>query len=310
MVDSPRGGIQGSGQSDLKAVCWTEMNKRTETPPRSISTMPPGDISWFGLPRHRARLLLLFLTVTLGSFGLWMFVSNRSHAPNFEWKEIGTYPHDTTSFTQGLLWHNGFVYESTGHEGQSRIRKVDLKSGNVVVDRKLDSAFFGEGIAVAGNKIVQLTWQNRVGIVYDLDLTELNRFRLDDDAWGLTFDGQQLIMSDGTSTLRFLNTDDYSVVREVTVRLGARRVGYLNELEYINGLIYANVWQTDEIVVIQPKDGMVVGRIDLRELYPFRKRNSDDAVMNGIAIHPEKGTLLVTGKYWPKIHELQVTLPR
>lgn len=272
--------------------------------------MAARDTSWFGLPRHRARLLVLFLTVTLGSFGLWIFLSTRSQVPTYEWKVVETWPHDTTSFTQGLLWHNGHLYESTGHKGQSRIRKVELETGKVLLDRKLDSSFFGEGIAVAGDRIVQLTWQNRVGIVYDLELNEVNRFRLEDDAWGLTFDGQHLIMSDGTSTLRFLDPKDYSVVREVTVRFGRNRVGYLNELEYINGLVYANVWQSDDIVVIEPKEGIVVGRIDLRELYPYRTRESEDAVMNGIAIEPERGTLLVTGKYWPKIYELQVSLPQ
>ncbi len=258
------------------------------------------------MPRERWPLLALFLTITIGSFVVWSFFSRQPDIDEYTFEVVNTYPHDTTSFTQGLVYRDGFLYESTGQLGESKIRKVDLKTGTPLISKDLEPKFFGEGLALVKDRLVQLTWQNRVGIVYDLELNELSRFKLDDDAWGLTYDGVHLIMSDGTSTLRFLNPETYKVELEVMVRHGNGRVGDLNELEYINGLIYANVWKSDLIYLIRPEDGKVVGRINLRTLYPFNDRASSEDVLNGIAINPESGKLLVTGKDWPKVYEINV----
>lgn len=267
-------------------------------------------VSVFGpvwsMPRERWPLLALFLTITIGSFVVWSFFSRQPDIDEYTFEVVNTYPHDTTSFTQGLVYRDGFLYESTGQLGESKIRKVDLKTGTPLISKDLEPKFFGEGLALVKDRLVQLTWQNRVGIVYDLELNELSRFKLDDDAWGLTYDGVHLIMSDGTSTLRFLNPETYKVELEVMVRHGNGRVGDLNELEYINGLIYANVWKSDLIYLIRPEDGKVVGRINLRTLYPFNDRASSEDVLNGIAINPESGKLLVTGKDWPKVYEINV----
>ena len=263
------------------------------------------ETGWFGIPRERIPLLVLFVSVTLGTFFVWSWFSRKPDLDEYTYELVATHPHDTRSFTQGLLFHKGHLYESTGRLGESRLRKIDLKSGEVVKNVDLDPDLFGEGLALVGDRLVQVTWQNRVGIVYDLDLNEIERFRTDDDCWGLTFDGRQLILSDGTSTLRFLNPATFEVEREVSVHRGGSRLGNINELEYINGLIYANVWKEDSIYQIQPHDGKVLGRIDLRDLYPYNDRKSSEEVLNGIAIHPGTGNLLVTGKYWPQVYEIK-----
>lgn len=279
-----------------------KIKRREETP---VPAPPPVEPVW-SIPRERLPLLILFLTITIGSFVVWTLFSRQPYVDEYTYEIVNTYPHDKTSFTQGLLYRDGFLYESTGQIGESKIRKVDLKTGVPAISKDLDPKFFGEGLAMVDDQLVQLTWQNRVGIVYDLELNELSRFKLDDDAWGLTYDGVNLIMSDGTSTLRFLNPKTFAVEREVMVRLGNGRLGDLNELEYINGLVYANVWKSDLIFMIRPADGKVVGRIDLRSLYPYRERASSEDVLNGIAINPGPGTLLVTGKDWPNVFEIKV----
>ncbi len=259
------------------------------------------------LPPRRWGLLALFLAVTIGSLVVWGFTARRSNLDEYSYEKIASYPHDIGSFTQGLVYLDGHLYESTGQIGRSKVRKIELKTGRVVIDHDLDPTFFGEGLARVDDTLVQLTWQNRVGIVYDLDLSEVKRFRLEDDAWGLTFDGQHLIMSDGTSTLSFLNPETFKVERQVMVRREGSRMGDINELEYINGLVYANVWKEESIYQINPEDGKVVGRIDLHGLLPWDERPSPtDSVLNGIAIHTESGNLLVTGKNWPKVFEIRL----
>lgn len=271
--------------------------------------MPAASVSG-GLSPHRKFLLVLFVLITVGSFLVWSLFSRRANIETYVYEQVASYPHDATSFTQGLLWHNGHLYESTGHYGKSRIRKVELESGTPVIDKKLDDKHFGEGLALVKDRLIQLTWQKHIGIVYDLDLNKLDEFRLPgDEAWGLAYDGQELIMSDGSSTLRFLDPETYEVKREVTVHHGRTRVGYLNELEYVNGLLFANVWRTDDVMIISPEDGSVVGRLDLRELYPYQERKSREDVLNGIAYRPETNTFLVTGKHWPNVFELKISRP-
>ena len=220
---------------------------------------------------------------------------------------VNTYPHDPGAFCQGLAFADGFLYEGTGMYGRSSLRRVDLESGKVLNYRSLSARFFGEGITISGDQIIQLTWRSGVGIVYDKQSFKPKAaFRYTGEGWGITTYGKRLIMSDGTATLRFLDPKTFQVVGRVTVRSRGRPVEELNELEYVEGEIYANVWGSDRIARISPKTGQVLGWIDLAGLLKRRERPSLDAVLNGIAYDPEGKRLFVTGKYWPKLFEIRV----
>lgn len=252
--------------------------------------------------------------ITLGSALLltglgwwWQRVGQREHtAPTFGVTRVHTFPHDPQAFCQGLLYHDGFLYESTGNYGASSLRKVELTTGAVQQQHDLTPDLFGEGIALWHDQIIQLTWKNRQAIVYDrATFAELRRHTYPGVGWGLTSDGQQLIMSDGTATLRFLDPETFQVRRQVTVRDGSRRVTQLNELEYVAGEVYANVWYEDRIARIAPATGQVVGWLDLAGLFPASQRPHPDAVLNGIAYDPRQQRLFVTGKHWPHLFEIQ-----
>jgi glutamine cyclotransferase len=221
------------------------------------------------------------------------------------------WPHDPEAFTQGLLIHNGELFESTGQFGTSWIGIVDINTGKVDKKVILDKQYFGEGIAILNNKIFQLTWQNKVGFVYDLKTyKKLKDFRFDSfakEGWGLTHDNVNLIMSDGTNNLHYLDTVTLEVVKSVKVTDDNGPVKNLNELEYIEGFVFANVWQTNLILKIDPNTGKVVGRIDLSKLASdARKASPQVDVLNGIAWHPETKSVLVTGKNWPNIYILKI----
>lgn len=215
-----------------------------------------------------------------------------------------SYPHDGNAWTQGLFYHNGFFYEGTGLEGQSSLRKVEIASGTVMQRIDLDEDCFGEGIALYGNRIIQLTWQNNRGFVYDHETFQrLDEFTYETEGWGITWDGQHLIMSDGTDVLYYLDPNDYSIVKEVKVTASGNAVDDLNELEYIGGNIYANIWQTHRIAIIQP-DGQVIGWIDLEGILSSADCPSSIDVPNGIAYNPDSNRIYVTGKYWCRLFEL------
>lgn len=217
---------------------------------------------------------------------------------------VASYPHDPSAFTQGLAIEAGRLYEGTGQRGASSLRLVDLESGRVERLLGLPSAYFGEGIAIANGKIYQLTWQSRTGFVYDLETFEsLERFRYTGEGWGLTYDGTHLILSDGTSILRFMDTESFDVVRRLTVEDDGRPVARINELEYVDGEVWANVWYDDRIVRIAPEDGRVLGWLDLAHLYPEAGR---EQVLNGIAYDRDADRLFVTGKNWPRLYEIKV----
>ncbi len=228
--------------------------------------------------------------------------------PVWGFRIVGTYPHDPTAFTQGLVYHDGFLYEGTGLYGQSSIRKVDLKTGRVLQSRSLPQKYFGEGIALFQNRLYQLTWQNQEGFIYDLNFNPVGRFTYQTEGWGLTHDGQRLIMSDGSARLFFLNPRTLRPERTLTVRAAGQPVERLNELEYIQGRIWANVWQTNRIAIIHPQTGNVEAWLDLTGLVLLaRARNPDpDAVLNGIAYDAQNNRLFVTGKLWPFLFEIEV----
>jgi glutaminyl-peptide cyclotransferase len=224
---------------------------------------------------------------------------------------IHTYPHDPKAFTQGLIYVDGHLYESTGLNGRSSLRMVNLTSGEVLQKRDLPDEYFGEGLTDWGSALIQLTWTNHKAFVYDrFSFSPQRTLTYDGEGWGLTHDDAHLILSDGTPYLRFLDPDSFHVVRRLrVVDESGRGVDNLNELEYIHGEIYANIWQTDQIVRISPRTGKIAGRIDLAGIIDKRELQGDGAVLNGIAYDSAGDRLFVTGKLWPKLFEIKV-VPR
>ncbi len=224
---------------------------------------------------------------------------------------VNVYPHDPAAFTQGLAFHKGYLYEGTGISGQSSIRKVELKTGRVLKHQSLAAEHFGEGIAICRNKLIQLTWQSHTAFVYDLQSFRLvQTFSYPTEGWGITCDGNHLIMSDGTAVLRFLNSRTYKMVRQIEVLDRGKSLPNINELEYVKGEIYANVWGTDYIVRISPRTGRVLGWVDLRDLYRYVGAGRNIDVLNGIAYDAKGDRLFVTGKYWPNLFEIRLEAPK
>jgi glutamine cyclotransferase len=231
--------------------------------------------------------------------------------PVLGYRVVATYPHDTEAFTQGLIFYDGQLYEGTGLNGESSLRRVDLASGTVLQRIDLPAEYFGEGIALFNDRIYQLTWQNKIGLIYDrASFTQLGSWSYETEGWGLTHDGSQLIMSDGSDTLRFLDPQTLAVQRSVQVRAEGQPVTRLNELEYIDGQVYANIWQTDMIARIDPQSGAVTAWIDLSGLLPLEERLPNTDVLNGIAYDPATDRLFVTGKRWPKLYEIALVEPQ
>jgi glutaminyl-peptide cyclotransferase len=238
---------------------------------------------------------------------LWCGVLLADSAPVLGYRVVASYPHDPSAFTQGLIFIDGKLYESTGHYGRSTLRRVDLETGRVEQDIRLAPNLFGEGLMYWRGRLVQLTWRERLGIIYDAKTFErLETFRYQGEGWGLTHDERHWIMSDGTDELRFLDPETRNVVRRLKVRAGKRPMHRLNELEYIDGAIWANIWRSDQLVRISPISGEVTAVLDLTALYPANERVSPEAVMNGIAHDAATNRLFVTGKYWPRLYEIQV----
>jgi glutamine cyclotransferase len=229
----------------------------------------------------------------------------------YGYRIVKTYPHDRTAFTQGLEYRDGFLYEGTGMFGRSSVRKIDLESGRVIQRYDLPQPFFGEGITVLNQQILELTWQSQTGFVYDKSsFRVLRSFDYPGEGWGLTNDGKQIYMSDGSPNIRVWDGVTLKEIRRITVKDGATPVTQLNELEWVRGEIYANVWQTDRIARISPVDGRVLGWIDLTGILPKSERPDPDAVLNGIAYDAAGDRLFVTGKLWPKIFEIKLVPKR
>ena len=228
-------------------------------------------------------------------------------------KTVRSWPHDPEAFTQGLDFHEGKLYEGTGVEGKSTLREVVLETGAVVRKIDLPPEFFGEGITVLGDRIYQLTWKSQKGFVYDrATFRRLQEFQYEGEGWGLTNDGTSLIMSNGSAVLKFIDPSTFAVERTITVKDGGRDIPKLNELEMVNGEIYANVWESFSIVRIDPATGAVVGWVDLDGIFSdsdrrrYLKPGQQVDVLNGIAFDEASGRLLVTGKWWPRMYEITV----
>ena len=218
---------------------------------------------------------------------------------------VKAYPHDTGSYTQGLFWHDGSLYESTGLNGKSTFRKVDLQSGKALTKLPFNRKYFVEGSVILGDKLYILTWTNKVIFIYDAATLEYrSTYSYPREGWGLTTDGKSLISSDGSSRIYFL-TPELKFERSINVTLNGRAVRYLNELEWIDGRIWANVYTTDTIVIINPDTGIVEATVDCEGLLPERLRTSDTDVLNGIAVDSE-GRIFLTGKNWPELYEVKL----
>ena len=225
----------------------------------------------------------------------------------YSYDVVNTYPHDPDAFTQGLVFENGALYEGTGLRGRSTLRKVELETGEVLQMRSLPPQFFGEGITIYGDRIAQLTYTSKVGFVYDKGSFELlGEFQYPTQGWGITHDGERLIMSDGTSALHFLDPETFEETGRIQVRDEDGFVTRLNELEYIQGEVWANVWMTDRIAMISPETGQVVGWIDLKGLLSPNDCTGPVDVLNGIAYDAESERLFVTGKLWPRLFEIEL----
>ena len=220
---------------------------------------------------------------------------------------VNIYPHDSNAFTQGLIVSDGKFLESTGQEGFSSLRRVELESGKVLKKVDVPVPYFAEGIALLNGKIYQLTWQQHVGFIYDAQSFErVGQFNYSEEGWGLTTDGKSLILSDGTNQLRFIDPSDFHVIRTINVLDGQTPIRELNELEFVQGEIYANVWHDNRIATIDPQSGRVTAWIDLNGLMPEGELRDPEAVLNGIAYDQANNKLYVTGKLWPRIFEIRV----
>ena len=231
-----------------------------------------------------------------------------AQSPEYTYKVVHAYPHDPTAFTQGLEYHDGFLYEGTGREGHSTLRRVALETGKVLQRIDLAPNYFGEGITVINGRVVQLTYKSQAGFVYDrANFRLLRNFTYAGEGWGLTNDGSTIYMSDGSAQIRFWDPQTLQERKRITVREGGRAIDNLNELEWVHGEIYANIWQTNRIARISPTDGHVIAWIDLTGLLKPEDLAEPVDVLNGIAYDAAHDRLFVTGKLWPKLFEIKIT---
>jgi glutaminyl-peptide cyclotransferase len=269
------------------------------------------ELARIGLLRRSSKndfvfFVILVAVTSVSSVAVVLTALQRKPTPVYGYEVVNVYPHDREAFTQGLLYRDGVLFESTGLNGRSTLRKVRLETGQVLQQTRVDKRYFAEGLTDWGSRLVQLTWNTNVGFVYDLaTFKSLRTFSYMGEGWGLARDERRLIMSDGSPTLRFLDPQTFQVTGRVEVRDGGIPVEDLNELELVEGAIYANVWLTDRIAMIAPASGEVTGWINLAGLMP-RGSTTGDAVLNGIAYDAQRKRLFVTGKLWPRLFEIKV----
>lgn len=249
------------------------------------------------------------ILVAMAAMAAWSCgpVSQAEGTPEYGYEVVHVYPHDPSAYTQGLLFLNGFLYEGTGLNGRSSIRKVRLETGEVLQSRSIPEQYFGEGIVNWKDELAEITWRSETGFIYDLNTFEpRSRFDYSGEGWGLTQDGKRIIMSDGTAELRFWDPQTLKETGRITVTDQGRPVAALNELEWVKGEVYANVYQTDRIARIDPASGKVVGWIDLNGILSPSDRVRQVDVLNGIAYDAAGDRLFVTGKLWPKLFEIRL----
>jgi glutaminyl-peptide cyclotransferase len=253
-------------------------------------------------------VLLAFSVVSLTcQSGTANRLSNERSVAKYSYEVVHVYPHDPDAFTQGLIFHDGKLLESTGREGRSSLRSVDLESGQVLNQVDVPPPYFAEGATLLNGKVYQLTWQHHVGFIYDYQsFQRIGQFAYEGQGWGLTTDGHSLILSDGSNRLRFLDPDSFRVIRTIAVTDGKSAINELNELEYVQGEIYANIWHDQRIVTINPQTGSVTSWIDCSGLLPQSGAADEEAVLNGIAFDEVSGRLFVTGKLWPRLFEIKI----
>lgn len=245
---------------------------------------------------------------TIGLLTAWLTITAAASATTrYQPEIIESFPHDPGAFTQGLVYADGVFYESVGRYGESALRRVGPATGEVLAERRLEDRYFGEGLALVGDRLVQLTWKAGRGFVYDRETLErVGEFRYEGEGWGLTYDGERLILSDGSDVLRFLDPDDFRETGRLAVRHRGQPVPRLNELEYIDGEIWANLWKSDLVARIDPDNGEVTGVVDARELRTALPENGRAGVLNGIAHDPATGRIFLTGKWWPRLFEVRL----
>jgi len=252
------------------------------------------------------KIVIFFASITILLLNS-VACSSENSPPANEVVIINSYPHDENAFTQGLVFNNGSIYESTGRYGKSSLRKVNLQTGEVEQIHNLSDHLFGEGITILDDKIYQLTWRSKKGIVYDLDSFKvLDFFNYPFEGWGITNDKKNLIISNGTQNIYFYDPESYKQVKKIKVMDRGEPVSLINELEYIDGKIYANIWRSNKIISIDPVTGKVVNWYDLSSLQPQAKVGNKIDVLNGIAYDSESNRIFVTGKLWPKLFEIKL----
>lgn len=250
-------------------------------------------------------IILIAGAITVAAWQLQQGQSNLNHPITYTYHVVNTYPHDTSAFTEGLIFNDGFLYESTGLYGSSSLRQVNLTSGNPLKQYSLTSQYFGEGLTAVNNSLIQLTWQEHIGFVYEKETFAIQgNFSYATEGWGLTYDGNNLIMSDGSDNLYFINPATFEKIGQIVVRDGNQSIPNLNELEYVNGDIYANIWHDQKIAIIDAQTGQITGYINLAGLY---QTSDPEAVLNGIAYDQQNNRLFVTGKDWPYLYQITIT---
>ena len=269
--------------------------------------LPPSIPRWPAGP-WAAGLILLFAAMLPASAAEAPLMSEDARPPAvLEYDIIKTWQHDRGAFTQGLVYRDGFLYESTGLNGRSSLRKVELETGEVLQHETIAKEYFAEGLTDWKNQLIQITWQSETGFTYDLKTFErTGQFNYSGEGWGITHDSKRLIMSDGSSTLRFLDPESFKQTGTLDVTCQGKPLANLNELEFVRGRIFANVWQSNSIVVIDPASGRVTAQINLPGLLNAEDRAGGVDVLNGIAYDARKDRLFVTGKFWPKLFEIKL----
>ncbi|MCK4919712.1 MAG: glutaminyl-peptide cyclotransferase [Bacteroidales bacterium] len=264
------------------------------------------DVSNF-LPGTKRMLIKTFSSVKTESFSVSMRIVSDIIPEKYSYKIKSTFPHDKGAYTQGLEYSDGFLFEGTGNYGESSMRKVNLETGEIIKFRDLPSEFFGEGITRINNKIYQITYRSQVGFVYNENSFELERkiFYQNKEGWGLCNNGTNILMTDGTHIIYFMDTVYFSVDRKIEVFDNEKEVNLLNELELIDGILYANRYTTNEIVMIDPGSGKILGKIDMSGILDAKDKHPRIDYFNGIAYDEENNRVFVTGKYWPKVYEVE-----